>query len=337
LDRAEIARASAPPPRGFGVTLAHSRLSVSVVIPAKNEAANLAWVLARIPPWVKEVVLVDGQSTDKTLEVARESWPQVVLVHEKRSGKGAALRAGFEMATGDVVVMLDGDGSMDPDEFPLFIDAIDRGADLAKGSRRIPGAGSADLTRIRQVGNRALLSVANALFDTEFTELCYGYMALRRDKLPLLRLVSDGFEIETEIVVRAVVRGLNVTEVPSFEARRRSGKSNLRLVRDGLRIVRTLLRVRLGLPRAAEIDQGIAMALHSLVPVEPLSSASEGVLSGAPQMSLAGSRHPRVKRSVPSTDRPRERPRDGLAKFVEPGRVGVDDLVHTNVAEGRRQ
>jgi glycosyltransferase involved in cell wall biosynthesis len=215
------------------------------VIPARNEAASISWVLERIPPWVHEVVVVDGLSTDGTIDAARRCRPDVVVVHELRPGKGAAVRAGFAAVQGDVVVMLDADGSMDPGEIGAHVAAIRAGADLVKGTRRLPGGGSADLTPLRALGNRGLLAAANALFGTRFSELCYGYMAVRRSRIPELGLVADGFEIETEIVARAVRCGLRITEVPSFEAPRRSGVSKLNAVRDGLRIVRTLARVRL--------------------------------------------------------------------------------------------
>jgi glycosyltransferase involved in cell wall biosynthesis len=198
---------------------------------------------------VDEVIVVDGLSRDRTLEVAKACRPDVVVVHEMRPGKGAAVRAGFAEATGDIVVMMDADGSMDPAEIGAYVDAILGGADLAKGSRRMHGGGSADITPLRDLGNRALLAAANVMYRRRFTELCYGFMAVRRGRVRELGLRADGFEIETEIVVQAVRHGLAITEVPSFEAPRRAGASNLHAVRDGLRIVRTLVAVRLGLSR----------------------------------------------------------------------------------------
>ena len=224
-------------------------LTVSVVIPAKNEAANLPWVLARLPKGIDQLILVDGISSDDTIEVARRHAPEVIVVHETKRGKGAAIRAGFAAASGDVVVMIDADGSMDPHEMDRYIAAVRDGAGLAKGSRRLPGGGSADITLIRDLGNRGLLMAANILFGTRFSELCYGFMAVRRSAIGDLNLVSDGFEIETEIVVRAVRAGLPVVEVASFELPRRAGASNLNAVRDGLRILRTLLQVRTGIGR----------------------------------------------------------------------------------------
>ncbi len=217
-------------------------MSVSVVIPAKNEARNIGWVLERMPSYVDEIIIVDGLSTDGTLEVAKMITPDVITVREMRPGKGAAMRAGMDVARGDCIVVMDADGSMDPGEIHLYVSALMAGADLAKGSRFVEGGGSTDITWLRQFGNGQLLALANALFRTNFSELCYGFMALRRSAIPRLQLDADGFEIETQIVTRAVRMGLQISEVPSREAPRRYGESNLRTFRDGWRVLRAMLR-----------------------------------------------------------------------------------------------
>jgi glycosyltransferase involved in cell wall biosynthesis len=218
---------------------------VSLVIPALNEAANIAWVLERIPrDVVDEVLVVDGLSLDDTVAIAKATMADIITVDERRAGKGAALRAGFAAATGDIIIMLDADGSMDPAEITMFIDALASGYDFVKGSRQLPGAGSEDITWWRASGNRALGAAVNVLYGTRFTDLCYGFMGFRRDCLSALNLTADGFEIETQMVVNAVKAGLRIGEVPSFELRRRSGTSNLRTFRDGRRVLRTLLRER---------------------------------------------------------------------------------------------
>jgi hypothetical protein len=140
--------------------------------------------------------------------------------------------------------MLDADGSMDPHEIETFVDALASGADLAKGSRFLPGGGTVDMTPVRRLGNRALLAMVNVLYRSRFSELCYGYMAIRRSAVVALELKATGFEIETEIVVRSLLASLRVVEVPSFEAERRFGASNLSATRDGLRVMRTLMRER---------------------------------------------------------------------------------------------
>lgn len=217
---------------------------ITVVIPAKNEARNIGWVVERLPSFVDELIIVDGRSTDRTVDVVLALRPDAVIVHDERPGKGAALRAGFSAASGDYVVMLDADGSMDPIEIEHFIEALERGADLAKGSRFLDGGGTADMSYLREAGNRGLLILANLLFGASNTDLCYGFAAFRRLEIQGLALDADGFEIETQLFMRATRQGLRVVEIPSFEAPRRFGTSNLNTFRDGWRVLMTMLRER---------------------------------------------------------------------------------------------
>jgi glycosyltransferase involved in cell wall biosynthesis len=218
---------------------------VSVVIPARNEAKNLPWVLPRIPDVVDEIILVDGLSTDQTVEIARMVRSDLAIVHESRPGKGAALRSGFERATGDFIVMLDADGSMDPAEIPAFLELLDQDNDMVKGSRFLPPGGTADMTALRKAGNFGLLTLANVMFGSSYTDLCYGFMAFRRVLLEPMQLDADGFEIEMQLIARATLLGARIVEVPSFESQRRYGSSSLNAYRDGWRVLRTMLRERL--------------------------------------------------------------------------------------------
>jgi glycosyltransferase involved in cell wall biosynthesis len=223
----------------------HLTLSISVVIPTMNEARNIGWVLDHLDPIVDEVIVVDGLSTDDTVAIARSVRPDVLIIEHPVRGKGEAVRAGLAAATGDLVVMLDADGSMDPAEIRGFVEALAGGADLVKGSRFMPGGGTTDMTLLRRIGNAALLTLTNALLGTSYTELCYGYMGFRRSRLHELGLRRPGFEIETEIVVKSHRAGFQVVEIPSFESPRRYGESNLNTFSDGWRILRTLLSERL--------------------------------------------------------------------------------------------
>jgi glycosyltransferase involved in cell wall biosynthesis len=218
--------------------------TVSVVIPTLNEAANLPHVFAGLPPDVHEVIVVDGLSTDGTVSVARMLRRDVRIVLETMPGKGAALRAGFHAASGDIVVMLDADGSADPAEIPAFVDALVRGADFAKGSRFVRGGGSSDITLYRRLGNKGLNGIVNTLFGTSYTDLCYGYNAFWRHCLAPMNVNCSGFEVETLINIHIARAGLIVAEVPSYERERISGRSNLRPLHDGLRVLRTILRER---------------------------------------------------------------------------------------------
>ncbi|WP_436794062.1 glycosyltransferase family 2 protein [Actinospongicola halichondriae] len=222
----------------------HVEVTVSVVIPAMNEALNLPYLLPQLPPGVAEVILVDGRSTDDTVAVATAIRPDIKVVHQTGKGKGDALRAGFDAATGDIIVMIDADGSMSPREIPRYIEALANGADVVTGSRQMEGGGSADITPLRKWGNDGLNMVFAALYGVRHTDLCYGYMAFWSHALEKLDLDCDGFEIETLVNVRAAKADLSVVEVPSHEARRLHGESNLRTFRDGFRVLRTLLTER---------------------------------------------------------------------------------------------
>ncbi|MGB9112961.1 MAG: glycosyltransferase family 2 protein [Acidimicrobiales bacterium] len=220
------------------------RSTVSVVIPTMNEARNITGVLERLPDIVDEVVLVDGRSVDVTKLMAATTRPNIRFIDEHARGKGVALRAGLAAATGDIIIAMDADGSMSPEEIPRFVNPLEHGFDLAKGSRFVAGGGSLDITRFRRLGNRGLVLASNILLDVHYTDLCYGFFALRRIFLEALDLRSTGFEIETEITVRAQIIGLRIAEVPSVELPRRNGESNLRTIRDGFRVLGTLLSER---------------------------------------------------------------------------------------------
>jgi len=204
--------------------------SVSVVIPTLNEEKNLPFVLPRIPSWVDEVIIVDGRSTDGTVEAARQLCPRARIVLDQTPGKGAALRAGFDAATSEI---------------SLFVGGLIAGADMVKGSRFIQGGGTDDMSLIRMLGNWGLTMLVRILYGSQFSDLCYGYLAFWRRHLDALRPTTNGFEVETHLNVRALKSRLRISEVPSFEANRIFGESNLHAVSDGFRVLRTILRERM--------------------------------------------------------------------------------------------
>jgi glycosyltransferase involved in cell wall biosynthesis len=219
--------------------------TVSVVIPTLNEAANIAAVIERIPSWVNEIIVVDGHSVDGTRDVVRQCRPDAVIVVQDGKGKGDALNCGFAVATGEIVVMLDADGSTDPAEIPRFVAALRTGADYAKGTRFMTGGGSSDISRTRRLGNRGLNLIVNQLWGAKYSDLCYGYNAFWRHHLPKLYIDSSGFEVETLLNIKAHRANLTVMEVASYESDRASGTSNLKAFRDGVRVIRTILAERI--------------------------------------------------------------------------------------------
>ncbi len=228
----------------LGVAERSSYPRISVVVPARNEARNLYHVLPYIPSIVEEVILVDGHSSDDTIEVARQLLPSICIVEQVGKGKGDALRAGFAACTGDIIVMLDADGSANPREIPLFVGALLAGHDFAKGSRFIKGGGSHDITFMRYFGNYLLNTLVNVLFFAKFSDLCYGYNAFWRHCLKNLAIECDGFEIETLMHLQMHKARFKIVEVASFEHPRVHGESNLRTFRDGWRVLKTILSER---------------------------------------------------------------------------------------------
>jgi glycosyltransferase involved in cell wall biosynthesis len=263
---------------------------VSVVIPTLNEARNLPHVLRTLPSDTYEVIVADGHSVDDTLAVARKLRPDVRIVMQTRSGKGNALACGCAAATGDIIAMIDADGSTDANEIPSFVLALLEGADFAKGTRFAKGGGSEDITRLRGFGNRVLTGMVNLLYSTGYTDLCYGFNVFWKDHLSVLgfgsttalpanrigRLWGDGFEIETLINIRIAAAGLAVVEVPSFERSRMYGVSNLCAFSDGIRVLRTILYERFVASR-----RGRQLSAQRLVP-------RQRVAPGHRQVNVAG-------------------------------------------------
>jgi glycosyltransferase involved in cell wall biosynthesis len=221
---------------------------ISVVIPALNEAKNLRCVLPLIPLIVTEIILVDGHSTDDTIAVVQQLGPTfrppIHVIKQTGKGKGDALRVGFAACAGEIIVTLDADGSTDPREIPLFVEALLRGNDFAKGSRCILGGGSHDFSPLRRLGNYGLRTLVNLLFWTQFSDLCYGYNAFWKYCLDYIEIDSDGFEVETLVHLRIHKAHLKIIEIPSIEYRRIYGKSNLHAFRDGWGVLRTIVKER---------------------------------------------------------------------------------------------
>jgi len=218
--------------------------SVTVLIPTLNEEKNIEAIIKALHQLgFSNILIIDGNSTDGTVEVARKLGGSVI--HQNGRGKGDALRQGFSYdGLADWVVMIDADGSMDPKEMFSFFEALKNGTDLVKGSRFMPGGSSEDMTSIRRIGNSIFVFLVNSLWSANYTDLCYGYAAFKSEAIKKLypHLRSKNFEIETEIFIKAKKLGLRVTEVPSIELRRRFGKSNLKALRDGFHILKTIVR-----------------------------------------------------------------------------------------------
>jgi glycosyltransferase involved in cell wall biosynthesis len=222
----------------------------TVIIPTLNEENNIKVIINELQDLgYQNILVIDGNSDDGTVQAARNLG--VNVVNQAGKGKGAALRQAFSYSgLGDWVIMMDADGSMDPKEIAGFLEPLRNGADVAKGSRFMRGGRTDDMTFIRKMGNKVFVFLVNMLIRSKYTDLCYGYAAFTRDALQKLNphLKSNSFEIETEIFMKAKLLGLHIKEVPSVEAPRLDGKTNLSAWKDGYRILKTIFREGLNKP-----------------------------------------------------------------------------------------
>ncbi|MBU0761815.1 MAG: glycosyltransferase family 2 protein, partial [Candidatus Altiarchaeota archaeon] len=187
---------------------------VSIVIPTLNEEENLAIVLDSLNEYIDEIIIVDGHSQDKTVEIAGKKGCKI-LYDDK--GKGSALIKGMNEANGDIVIIMDADCSHIPNELIFLIAGIDAGYDICMGSRFIQGGGSDDMSLIRKIGNGFFVFLVNLFWSMNYSDLCYGYRSFRKDIIKSLKLTEVGFGIETEISIKAAKGGLKIVEVPSYE------------------------------------------------------------------------------------------------------------------------
>jgi len=213
-------------------------MRVSIVIPTLNEEKNLPKVLKDIPNSVHEIIVVDGHSTDKTVDIAKKYGAKVIF---DDVGKGSALRRGMKAAKGDIVIMMDADCSHKSSEIGLLTEGIKAGFDVCMGSRFIQGGGTEDMPWYRKLGNKFFIFLVNLIWKMNYSDLCYGYRSFRKSCIKKLGLKQDGFGIETEIAIKTAKKKMRVLEIPSYEKARASGESRLRTFRDGWLIFKTIL------------------------------------------------------------------------------------------------
>lgn len=219
--------------------------TVSIVIPARNEEVTLPRVLSdlravlpALAGWTSEVLVVDDRSSDRTAELARAGGARVIA-NPRKSGKGMALRAGFEAATGDVIAMMDADYSHRAEELPLFLEAIARdGVGLVIGSRVV--GGSEEYHHIRALGNVFLSASLGLATGRYLSDALNGFKVFKRDVFTAAKYTSANFEIEIEIIANTLRRGYKIVEVSSHERARAGGEMKSRVVRHGTRF---LLRI----------------------------------------------------------------------------------------------
>lgn len=217
-----------------------------MVIAAYNEGKTIGEVISKVADVMKhlrvqhEIVVVDDGSTDDTKSVA-QACKAMVISDGRNHGKGHAVRQAFRQARGDIIVTIDADGEHRPEEIPRLIYPLYNGTDIVAGSRFL-GEGKNFTTRLNRIGNK-LLNLSIALMTGKYvTDSQTGFRAFKKSFLDRITLVSDGFEIETEITVKGLRNGFKLEEIPIFCTRRIEGKSKLRIGFDGFKMFVVIFR-----------------------------------------------------------------------------------------------
>ncbi len=223
-------------------------MKVSLIIPTKDESGSIVRVLKEVSRnIIDEIIVIDGHSTDTTEEEAkRQLRPgKDKFILQTYRGFGRALQQAFKIAKGDVVVIMNGDGSHNPKDIPALLEKIRQGSEYVISSRYMKGGRSDDDTIVRFIGNRTLTFLTNILHGTNVSDSLYFFTAITRDGLKKLHLVSPGFEICIETLIKAHSYGLKFTEIPVVERRRFAGKSKVNALSAGWKILMVIFREKL--------------------------------------------------------------------------------------------
>lgn len=214
---------------------------ISVIIPAYNEEDGIPLVIEECCDKVDEIIVVDDGSTDRTFAVAQKNANKKVEIykHETNKGKVAALRTGVEHATGDIIIFTDADYTYPAKYIPDFVKEIEAGADLVLGSRFIDPE---NIPFFNRLGNRIFSFIASYISCINIIDGQTGYRAFKRDMFGKLNVNAKSLEFETKMTVRAAKLGYKIVEIP-IEYRKRVGRSKLRPVRDGFKMLLALLSI----------------------------------------------------------------------------------------------
>jgi glycosyltransferase involved in cell wall biosynthesis len=245
-------------------------IRLSVIIPAKDEEATLGRVLEDMNKTIPtldgyevEVICVDDHSRDRTAAIARAMGTRVVE-NRRKPGKGHALRAGFEAASGDLLLMMDADYSHRPEDMPEFLSAMREGVGLVIGSRVF--GGSEEYTHVRALGNVFLSASLGLATGRYLSDALNGYKLFRRDVFTSFAYTSRMFEIEIEIIANTLRKGYRVVEVISHERARAGGEMKSRVVRHGTRFLARIVWERI---------RGVKSSAWQVAPAESPAKQAE--------------------------------------------------------------
>lgn len=217
---------------------------VSIVIPTKNEELNISDIIRQCLSYADEVVVVDGHSTDRTRDIAKDLGCKVIL--DGGRGKGEAIRKAIGHVMGDIIVFIDADGSHDPGDIPNLIQPIkENAADHVSGSRMTGGSDElhGDVAKfIRMIGSAIITLGINYRFNVRLTDSQNGFRAIKTEVARSLNLREDITTIEQEMVIKTLRRGYKIAEIPAHEYERKHGHSHIKVSRVAFRYVYSWLK-----------------------------------------------------------------------------------------------
>jgi glycosyltransferase involved in cell wall biosynthesis len=218
---------------------------VTIIIPVFNESENIGYVLEKIESkcnFPHEVLVIDDGSTDGTSEIAKYNGANVIRFRENR-GKGEALREGIRKSNGDSIVFIDGDGQDNPEEIIRLLDAIYyRGADFVNGSRFLGIFEKDSITKTNYYLTLSVNKMVSLMFNHNVTDIFAGFRAFKKSSIENIDFESKEFEIEAEMLIKSIVLGLNIVEVPVTRSKRHVGTTNLKIFKHGSRIMSTIFK-----------------------------------------------------------------------------------------------
>jgi glycosyltransferase involved in cell wall biosynthesis len=217
-------------------------ISIAVLVPCYNEELTVSGVIREFREELPaaEIYVFDNNSTDKTIERAREAG--AIVCNEKRQGKGYVVRSMFREIEADIYVLVDGDGTYPAHRVhDLIAPIVNSGADMTVGSR-LRSESQSDFKKVNRFGNRVFRKVLNVIFKSELTDILSGYRAFTRKFVKETPVFASGFEIEAELTIKALERGSQIVEVPTdLRSRPLGSHSKIRVSHDGLVILSTIV------------------------------------------------------------------------------------------------